>query len=109
MTVHPDIKPSPLKTTTTIVGSLLGVGAILIIIAIMLYVGRSTEPTIPGVKSSSERMALLNELRAHDQQMLSSYGWVDQSHGIVRIPIDLAMEKLIRQHTIPQTNGQVNP
>jgi hypothetical protein len=33
----------------------------------------------------------LNELRAKEDQILESYGWVDRNAGVVRIPIEVAM------------------
>jgi hypothetical protein len=36
----------------------------------------------------------LREMRAGEEAALNSYGWVDQNAGIVRIPIDRAMEIL---------------
>jgi hypothetical protein len=36
----------------------------------------------------------LRQLRADEQALLHSYGWVDQQAGIVRIPIDRAMTLL---------------
>ena len=36
----------------------------------------------------------LSEMRAGEQATLSSYGWVDKDAGIVRIPVDRAMEIL---------------
>jgi len=33
----------------------------------------------------------LSELRAREDEILTSYGWVDKNAGIVRIPIDAAM------------------
>jgi hypothetical protein len=34
----------------------------------------------------------LNELHSVEERTLSTYGWVDKNKGIVRIPIDRAME-----------------
>lgn len=34
----------------------------------------------------------LQELRAREDRILSTYGWMDKQKGIVRIPIDRAME-----------------
>ena len=42
----------------------------------------------------------LIELRASEEQALTSYGWVDRQKGIVRIPIDQA-EELIVQRGLP--------
>ncbi len=42
----------------------------------------------------------LRDLRAHEDDILNSYGWVDRNAGIVRIPIDQAM-KLTLQRGLP--------
>ncbi|HEY1185294.1 MAG TPA: hypothetical protein VGE89_13975 [Bryobacteraceae bacterium] len=36
--------------------------------------------------------------RAAEYELLSSYGWVDREHGIVRIPIDQAIDLLAASH-----------
>jgi len=50
---------------------------------------------------SNERLEI-NDFRLQEEQTLSSYGWVDQPAGIVRIPIDRAME-LIAQRGLSTT------
>ena len=42
----------------------------------------------------------LSELRANEDAILSSYGWVDRNAGVVRIPIDAAM-KLTLERGLP--------
>jgi len=42
----------------------------------------------------------LQQLRAEEEQILASYGWVDRNAGVVRIPIDEAM-KLTVQRGLP--------
>jgi hypothetical protein len=39
----------------------------------------------------------LNDIRLREEDTLSTYGWVDQKAGIVRIPIDRAMDLLAQQ------------
>jgi hypothetical protein len=39
----------------------------------------------------------LARLRAEEQTRLTTYGWVDRQKGIVRIPIEEAMKKLVAQ------------
>jgi hypothetical protein len=39
----------------------------------------------------------LRELRAEEDKILSSYGWVDKDAGIVRIPIDRAMALVVER------------
>jgi hypothetical protein len=42
----------------------------------------------------------LADLRAHEDELLRSYGWVDKNAGIVRIPIDAAI-KLTLERGLP--------
>jgi hypothetical protein len=42
----------------------------------------------------------LGKFRAGEEQVLTSYGWVDQSKGVVRIPIDRAIE-VVAQKGLP--------
>jgi hypothetical protein len=42
----------------------------------------------------------LADLRAREQDQLTSYGWVDRNAGVVRIPIDAAM-KLVLERGLP--------
>ena len=39
----------------------------------------------------------LQQMRAAEDQLLNSYGWVDQSKGVVRIPIDQAIDMLAKR------------
>ena len=39
----------------------------------------------------------LRDLRTHEDQVLTSYGWVDKNAGVVRIPIDEAMKIVVKQ------------
>jgi hypothetical protein len=42
----------------------------------------------------------INDFRVQEEKTLHSYGWVDQQAGVVRIPIDRAME-LVAQRGLP--------
>lgn len=42
----------------------------------------------------------INDFRVEEEKTLHSYGWVDQQAGVVRIPIDRAME-LVAQRGLP--------
>ncbi len=56
-----------------------------------------TVDKVEGVKTPAERKALLAEHRVKEQAESTSYGWIDQKAGIVRIPIDRAMELVVRE------------
>ena len=46
----------------------------------------------------------INDFRLKEEQTLNSYGWVDEKAGVVRIPIERAME-LIAQRGLPVRDG----
>ena len=45
-----------------------------------------------------------------DQQLngLNSYGWVDQQNGVVHIPVDRAIDKLLQQGLPTRPTGEAN-
>jgi hypothetical protein len=53
---------------------------------------------IEGVKTPAERKALLTEHLGKEQAAATSYAWVDQKAGTVRLPIDRAIELTVRDH-----------
>ncbi len=48
------------------------------------------------------RLAYLTDLRAKQDKQATSYGWVDQKKGIVQLPIDRAMELIVRDYGTKQ-------
>ena len=50
----------------------------------------------------------LEKLRETENHELTTYGWIDQQKGIVRIPIERAIE-LLSQRGLSQTNQRVTP
>ncbi len=51
----------------------------------------------PFVLADPKELQLLHQ---SEQSVLSSYGWVDQKKGVVRIPVDRAME-IVEQQGLP--------
>jgi hypothetical protein len=49
------------------------------------------QPNILDRNTAEEDMA---DLRAREDELLTTYGWVNREAGIVRIPIDQAIERL---------------
>src|SRR4051795_6400679 len=49
-------------------------------------------PPLPRLQSAP--ITDLKEMRAAEDKILSGYGWVDQAHGVTRIPIDRAIDLL---------------
>jgi hypothetical protein len=56
------------------------------------------EPPEPRLQTDPRQD--LADMRAKEDEMLGSYGWVDKNAGVVRIPIDAAM-KLTLERGLP--------
>ena len=56
------------------------------------------EPPEPRLQTDPRQD--LADLRAREDELLGSYGWVDKNAGVVRIPIDAAM-KLTLERGLP--------
>lgn len=54
----------------------------------------------PEPRLQSAPITDLKEMRAAEDKILHSYGWIDQQHGIVRVPIDRAID-LLAQRGLP--------
>jgi hypothetical protein len=55
---------------------------------------------------TNERLEI-NAFRLREEQTLESYGWVDEKAGVMRIPIDRAMQLIAQRGlpTAPKTGG----
>ncbi len=43
----------------------------------------------------------LQQFRASEEAILHGYGWVDKTQGVVRIPVDRAMDLIVERNSIP--------
>ena len=48
-----------------------------------------------------ERTKALSEIRATEEKSLETPGWIDQSHGVVRLPLETALSLAARQWQNP--------
>ncbi len=103
-----------------IFGFAVGLIVVAIIVHLLVWVlfryfdvreGRQTAVEYPLAAQQPERLPPeprlqtnpredLRELRAGEDETLTTYGWVDRNNGVVRIPIDEAM-KLVVQRGLP--------
>ena len=61
------------------------------------------EPRLQGAPGSVSSPAEdIRRFREQQEQILNSYGWIDQQNGIIRIPIEQA-KKMIEQKGLPAT------
>jgi hypothetical protein len=57
-------------------------------------------PPAPRLQAAPPRD--MDELRAQDEQVLSTYGWVDRSSGVARIPVGRAIS-ILAERGLPKT------
>ena len=82
--------------------SILAIFALFALFAIVVYYVYLPRQT--GVFSGSgfytdaQRIEKLQELRTKEQEAATSYGWVDQQKGVVRLPLDRAAELTLQQY-----------
>ena len=60
-----------------------------------LAVQQSRVPPEPRLQTNPRQD--MTDLRAREEAMLSSYGWVDRNAGVVRIPIERAMQLIVER------------
>ncbi len=77
---------------------LLVVGLVLI----GLYISSGSAEAKPGTLAQTATAQVnppeaLQELRATEEAVLTTYGWVDRKNGVVHIPIDRAMDLLLQR------------
>jgi hypothetical protein len=62
-------------------------------------VATTVDPTkvFPEPQLQKSPIPDLKAVRAAEDQVLTSYGWVDQQKGVVRIPIAQAMDLLVKK------------
>ena len=90
------------QAQTEQVGTILLWGTASVVVLIILlawlrgYFFVMRNETIEKVYLSAANLKL-EELRVQEDSLLTSYGWVNREHGIVHIPIDRAMELVVRE------------
>lgn len=78
--------------------AVLGGFVIFALILVVAYVpNRQPMPVGDGVKTPEQRKAALAELRGKEQTLATSYGWADKDNGVVRIPVDRAVELYLQE------------
>ncbi|MFT3869492.1 MAG: hypothetical protein QM715_13640 [Nibricoccus sp.] len=80
-----------LTTAAAVVGGFL----IFVLILVIAYLPGKPAPLPEGTKTPQERAQILRDMRAKETAATTTYGWVDQSKGVVRIPVDRAMQLTI--------------
>lgn len=95
--------PSVFATFVAIVGCMLALGLVVYLTYLprrgdVVTVDMSQVPEDLRWKYSAEgRKTRLEQMHANETDTLNSYAWVDQSAGVVRVPIDRAIELVVAE------------
>jgi hypothetical protein len=100
------------------------IGCFLIFVVIVLLASRNLSKTAAAdptanlkpeerlehnILTPEERKARLTELRAKETQELNAYEWIDRDKGVVRLPIDRAIELTVRDLQQEQQQHRKTP
>jgi len=92
-------QPTPRRTRLAyLVGTL---GLLLIVAALVWAMQHYTQPPPVDAERVAVRKKALADMRAAEASELESYGWVDQTKGVVRLPIAEAMKLALREWQNP--------
>jgi len=112
---HPDVRVEPTdlssrKVIWTGAGILGGTWLFAILIFVGFKMTQQRVPTSPVLIKPPEPMLQtsprtdLQRKLSYENELLHKYSWVDQSRGVVTIPIERAMEIIARRGIPPQKN-----
>lgn len=62
----------------------------------------------PSPQLEIDERSQLDKIRLNEEEILATYGWVDQKAGVVRIPIERAMD-LIAERGLPMRSQDATP
>ncbi len=96
--------------------------AVILFVALSVVVKFSVGVPAIDADSAAVRTKALAEMRAAETKSLDNPGWVDESRGVVRLPVETAMQMAGREwqnpakaraekaaNTAPKTIKKVNP
>jgi len=86
------------RLTACVIGIL---GTFLIVALLVLAMRHYTQPAPVGASRVEERRRFLQEQRAADAKALGEYDWQDKEKGIVRLPIQRAVELTLQEWQHP--------
>ena len=78
-----------------------GLGAFLVIAAMVGVVRHFTQPTPIGVEKTALREKNLRDVRGAGTEVLNNYAWQDATKGVVRLPISEAMKLMEKEYKNP--------
>jgi hypothetical protein len=78
------------------VSAVLGAVAVFVLIVVIAYKPNKPEPLQDGAKTPEERAKILQAHLSREEKTAAEYAWIDQSKGVVQLPIDRAIDLTIK-------------
>ena len=83
----------------TVLGTVLGLASFFTVLALMLSALNDGKSTVDlGDPSALAPIEKIRQLRAEDQRQLTTYELIDKEKGVWRIPIDVAIDRLVAEN-----------
>lgn len=93
--------------STVLVSALGWIGVCLVFLLIVAVAYLPNRAKSQEEKNAAIRYQIRNEVRGEQARLVSSYEWVNQNDGVVRIPVEQAMrltvEELRQKQETPET------
>lgn len=83
---------SPNRLGTTLAYFVGGIGAMLLIGALVVYMQRLFQPAPVGAARAEERARIRTEIQAQNADILNNYAAIKPENGIYRLPINQAVD-----------------
>lgn len=96
---HHEAEPSDRRLLYSATG---WIGVILIFVLILAITYYPNRPDEIGTVTVEQRKATLAEVEANQDNLISEYAWVNEAEGVVRLPIERAMELAVRDLSTAQ-------
>lgn len=98
MNLDPRLILEPGRKIAWMIGVIGTLALMALLVTVML---RSTRPEDLTAARARERFQFRAEVLAAEAQTIGRYAWQDQAKGLVRIPIERAMELVVREWQDP--------
>jgi hypothetical protein len=108
MSSHPASSSlSPEPSDRKVLYSAIGwVGVILLFALIVLIAYVPNRDQAPGADANETRLAIRQDVDSTQQKLITSYEWIDQAAGTVRIPVDRAMALVVEELSSENAEGE---
>ena len=94
-------KPKAFDTARLTAYAIGILGTFLIAALLVLAMRHYTQPAQVGANRVEERYKFLRDQRAADAKAINEYDWMDKDKGIVRLPVQRAMELTMQEWQNP--------